>query len=194
VDLQFLGTTAGYKGKILRGWYGPVLPKAIVNGYLLLNGKQIEVTGVGYQEHGWGIPPLLWEWGWYFGKIMSDSYTLFWGRLMLNRWREQVRTAVLSQDQSGYINIKPENFKLKAKEYKFNNMRIIPTKFILNIADPNNAIFINATLETINIHQLELSIFRCWRYHVLVNGEISYGSSIEEIKDEIHIMELVRFR
>lgn len=193
-NLQFTGITKGYKGEILRGWYGPVLPKATVEGTLTLNGFKIGVSGLGYHEHGWEIPLPFREWGYYWGKIVSDSFSLCWGKIMQTPWKEQSRSAVLNQDHSGYININPENFKLKVTEYTFDNGRIIPTKFILNVTDPDRSIYINATMETINIHHLGSRIGPCIsKYHIRINGQISYGSFTETIKDEIQLMELGRF-
>ena len=136
----------------------------------------------------------IWEWGWYWGKIVSDSFSLFWAKTMETRRTEQQRFAILSQDQLGYININPENINFKATEFTLDNRRIIPTKFILNISDSESSIYINATMETINTHHIGFVIIRYWRYHVKVNGEISYGSSNEIIEDEIQVIELRRFR
>jgi len=192
--LQFTGTTNGWKGNILRGCYGPVLPKANVEGMLILNGKQINVSGLGYHEHAWQIPLLIWEWGWYWGKIVSDSFTLFWGKMMNTRWNEQTRVGILTQDQGSYINIDPKNIKIKATNYRYHNRRFIPTKFIINVSDKENSIYVNATIETVYIHQLWLGTPFYWRYHLRINGNISYGTTIEEIKDKIQVLEVVRFR
>lgn len=192
--LQFRGITKGYKGRILRGWYGPVLPKATVNGTLILNGEQINVTGLGYHEHAYGIHLPIWEYGWHWGKIISDSFCLFWVKMMQTRLIEQQRFAIFSQNQSDdYIQINPRNIKFKAFGYTFNTRRIIPTKFILNITDLENDIYINLKMETINIHHMGGRINHYWRYHVRVNGEITYSSTTEIINDEIQMMELVRF-
>ena len=193
-NLQFTGVTKGFKAEILKGWYGPVLPKATVNGTLILNGDKIDVSGLGYHEHAWEIAFAIREWGWYWSKIVSDSYILMWAKLMNTRWWEQTRTAVFSQDQAGYINIDPENFKLKATKYVFDHRRLIPTKFILNITDSENSIYINATIEVMNTHHYGKLIVHYWRYHLKINGEITYRSTTEKIKDQIQIMELIRFR
>lgn len=193
-NLQFTGVTKGYKGEILRGWYGPVLPKATVNGTLILNGDKIDVSGLGYHEHAWEVTFPIWEWGWYWSKIVSDSYILAWAKMMNTRWWEQTRAAVFSQDQSGYININPENIKFKATKYVFDHRRLIPTKFILNITDSENSIYINATMEAMNTHHYGKLIIHYWRYHLKINGEITYRSTTEIIKDQIQIMEFMRFR
>ena len=193
-QLQFQGKTKGYKGEIMRGWYGPVLPEATVNGTLFLNGETIYVNGSGYHEHGWNITYPIREWGWYWGKISSDSFTVPWAKLMQTRWRKQTQAAVLSLDQSEYININPENIKIKVTNYRFDHWRMIPTKIILNITDPENSIYINATMETINAHHMGKGLTHCWRYHVRVNGQITYNSTTETINDRVQIMEFVRFR
>jgi len=190
--LTFTGTTKGYAGQTLGGWYGPILPKAEVKGVLTLHNENIDMNGLGYLEHGWNISFPIWEYGWYFGKIVSDSFCLLWGRMMQTRWNEQGRAAILSQDGSGYININSKNFSFKPTNYKFNNGKLIPTKYIFNITDPG--ISINVTMETININHFGFASFDCWRYHVLVNGQITYGDTTEIIKNKIQLMGFVSFR
>jgi hypothetical protein len=195
INLFFTGLTKGYKGEILRGWYSPVLPKAYVNGSIMLNDEKINVNGYGYHEHAWEIYPLIIEWGWYWGKIVSETYTLAWAKMMNTRWWEKTRSAILSQDQAGYININPEKIQFKASKYKLNYWRFIPTEFVLNIIDPENLIYVNISIETLNIHNIKVfKIFNYWRYHVMVNGEITLGSSTETIENEIQVLELMRFR
>jgi hypothetical protein len=193
-QLQFQGKSKGYMGEILRGWYGPVLPKAMVNGTLFLNGETIYVNGSGYHEHAWGITLPVWEWGWYWGKIESGSFSIQWAKMMQTQWRKQAQAAVLSPNQSEYININPENIKIKVSNYIYDHWRMIPTKFILNITDPENSIFVNVTLETINVHHEGKTLMHYYRYHVKVNGQITYGSTLETINGRVQIMEFMRFR
>lgn len=193
-NLQFIGRAKGWQGGILGGWYGPVLPMATVNGTLLLDGKKINVSGIGIHEHAWGITLPIREWGYYWGKISGDSLTLFWGKMMQTRGWDKVRAATLAQDQGDYINIRPENINFKATKYIFDHGRFIPTKFVLNVADPVKDIYVNASIETVNFYFYPIGIFHYWRYLVRVNGCITYGSTTEVIKDELQIMELTRFQ
>jgi predicted secreted hydrolase len=192
--LTFIGTTRGYAGEMLGGWYGPILPKASVDGNLTLNDDEIEVGGLGYLEHGWDIPLPVWQYGWFFGKFVSDSFTIMWGRMMYTRWYEGGKAAILSKDGEGFIAINPKNFTFTPTKYRYNNGEFIPTKFIFNLSDPG--ISINVTMDTINLHHFTslAGLSDCWRYHVRVNGQITYGNTTEIIKDKIQIMGIMRFR
>lgn len=193
-NLTFTGTTKGYAGETLGGWYGPILPKASVVGNLTLNNEKMAVSGLGYLEHGWEIPLPVWEYGWFFGKIVSDSYCLFWGKMMQTRWIEEGRAAIFSKDGSGYITLNPNNFIFTPTKFRFNNGELIPTKFIFYLSEPG--ICINVTMETLNINHFTSTagLSNTWRYHVLVNGHITYKNTVEIIKDEIQMMGITRFR
>lgn len=54
-------------------------PKAKVTGKLILNGKEIPVTGVGYHDHNWGNcrMPDLYNW-WHWGRYQSPDYTIIY--------------------------------------------------------------------------------------------------------------------
>ena len=113
---------------------------------------------------------------------------------MQTRWKEKMRVAVFSQDQAGYINIDPAKIKFRASNYIFDHRRLIPTKFTLNISDPENSIYINVSMDALSTHHYGKFIFHYWRYHLLINGEITYGSTTEIIEDQIQTMEFMRFR
>jgi len=60
------------------GW-AVAQPKAKVTGILIVDGKEIPVTGVGYHDHNWGNTMLndiysFWHWG----RIMSGDYTFIY--------------------------------------------------------------------------------------------------------------------
>ena len=193
-NLKFTGTTKGYKGEVLRGWYGPVLPKADVEGTLILNGEEINVIGLGYHEHAWDLRMPIIEWGWYWGKIVSESYCVFWTKMLQTRFSIQQYYSILNQDNSGFVHINPNCVDYKVTDFIINNRRIIPTKFVLTVNDPSNLIYINATLNATDIEHIGLGLIRYWRYHVIVNGEITYGQNTEKIEDKVQIIELRRFR
>jgi hypothetical protein len=51
-------------------------PRASVTGKLILNGKEIPVSGQGYHDHNWGNAPLPDMYtDWYWGRIFLSDYT-----------------------------------------------------------------------------------------------------------------------
>jgi hypothetical protein len=194
VDLNFIGLTPGWEGNTLGGYYGPVLPRAKVEGKIRFLNQIINVTGLGYHEHAHSVPFPVKEWGWYWGKIVGDNASLMWGKMMNTFWNEQARAGVFSIINSSYINIKPENIKMELFDYHFHDKRFIPTKFIFNISDPVNKIYINVTMTTVRIYHLPLGIFNYWRYLIKINGEIIYNITREKLNNKTQIIELMRFR
>ena len=62
-------------------WIGWVIaqPRARVTGTLILNGKEIPVTGVGYHDHNWGNIALTDMYNyWYWGRIFLPDYTFIY--------------------------------------------------------------------------------------------------------------------
>ncbi len=62
-------------------WIGWVvaLPRARVTGKLILDGKEIPVTGEGYHDHNWGNVSLKEMYSyWYWGRIYLPDYTFIY--------------------------------------------------------------------------------------------------------------------
>ncbi len=194
VNLTFTGETPGWEGPVLGGYYGPVLPIAQVCGTITINKKMINVTGLGYHEHAYGISFPFKEWGWYWGKIVGVNSSLFWGKMMNTRWKEQAHAGVFSLKDKGYTNIHPSVMSLILSNYCFHTRRFIPTAMSCTISDFEHDIFINVTLSAKTIYYLPLGLFHYWRYLVVLNGEIRYQSTVEYLLNEIQIMEVMRFR
>ncbi len=193
INLTYKGLTKGYKGEILGGWYGPVLPKAEITGTLILNGEIINVNGVGYHEHGWNIRPPIWESGWYWGKIYSKNYSVLWVKMMQTPIREQQRFVVFSPNKTDYIYIPAEKIKFEAYYPSSFNLFAVPKIFKLNISDSDNNLYIDVLMESENVHLTQKKINRYYRYHVKINGFITYNGQTEQIENKIQIMELTRF-
>lgn len=194
VDLRFVGRSQGWVGNTLGGFYGPVLPMADVTGTIKINNKQINVSGLGYHEHAHGISFPIKESGWYWGKIVGDNASFFWGKMMDTIIHEQGRAGVFSKTNEGFINIRPEYIHMEMSEYVFHQRRFIPTHFVFTVSDPEQNIFINVTMKTVDIYHLPFGIINYWRYVLSITGKIVYEDVVEELHDETQIMELMRFR
>jgi len=79
VNLIFKGITKGFKYQTKAESWTVALPKASVYGEIIVNGKKINVSGIGYHDHNWNyslLTPLTYGKGWYWGKIMSKTLTV----------------------------------------------------------------------------------------------------------------------
>jgi len=193
-NLTFIGRAPGWQGNTLGGFYGPVLPMADVFGEITIHGKTINVSGLGYHEHAHGIPFPVKESGWYWGKIVSNTTSFFWGKMMNTIFDEQGRAGVLCKENSSFINIEPTNIIMDFMDYEFHQKRFIPTTFHFTVSDPIQGIFINVTMTTEKIYHLPLGIFNYWRYLIKINGVIEYNGIQETLHDVTQIMEVMRFR
>jgi len=193
VDLIFTGLSLGWQGEIIGGLYGPVLPKADVDGTLKIEGEVVNVSGLGYHEHAHGVAFPIRQWGWYWGKVVGKNSSVFWGKMMNTRWDELARAAVFSYKDSPFIDIKQENIEFELKDIIFNKRRFIPTTFIINISDEINNVFVNVTMTSIHIYHLPIGFFNYWRYVLKINGEITYQGKTEVLQNKPQIMELMRF-
>lgn len=193
INLQFIGTTKGWKTD---GW-AVSLPKADVNGTMIINGNCIEVNGIGYHDHNWNysISAPIEEYGWYWGKIAGNALNVVWAKTMRIPWKEQI-IVVLNRDQEGrdqggYINIEPENIHFDAKDYIWDH-GWIPTKFCLCVHD--DFVDINVTMETLNIHHTNWwPIARYWRYHVRTSGYICLHSDNETVNETVNKIQIMEF-
>jgi hypothetical protein len=167
---------------------------ADVQGTITVNNSRINVTGIGYHEHAHSIDFPIWEWGWYWGKIVGDNTSLFWGKMMNTRANEQARAGVLSIKHAGYILLDPATISMNLLTYTFQTKRFLPTFFVFNITDSNHNIVVNVTMTATQIHYLPLGWFHYWRYLITINGEIIHNGHREVLKGETQIMEVMRFR
>ena len=190
VNLKFVSVTQGWKSKILdMWWWGVIQPNAVVTGTINVYNETISVNGTGYQEHVWdGTVPVVW--GWFWGKFVSESMSIIWTDIFKNPLTQYVMI-VLNQNNGSYINIPYEKIQFTMTNFTFNNGRLIPTSFLFKVED--DPILIDIKADAINIvHQTSFVTFNYWRYHVHVNGTISFNSTTENI-DNVQIMDLTRF-
>jgi len=196
-DLQFKGVMKGWKSDIPKArkdkyyssWCVPQ-PKATVKGTIVLDGETINVNGIGYHEHAWKLYTL--PQGWCWGKIAGDSMTLTIARVQHSRINNFF-LGVLNYNESSYINIDPEKTEFKVTKYKFSNRMLVPTEIIFKTVDEENDLFINITMETVEMDPLGLLTLRYHRQHMKMKGTITIGLHSEEI-DSVQIMEVIRFR
>ncbi len=192
-DLHFVGCTKGYKGDTPGGKWAVLLPKANVTGKLFVEGKEIEVHGVGYHDHNWEVTvEAALNFGWYWGKINSDTYTIVWSDI-LTTWYWDQPLVVISENNGGYQNIKQDDIQFEVGDMRLTKWMLIPHSFDIVVHTEN--VSLNVHMQSLDVHYDPLigGIMNYWRYHMKCTGFITVGSQTELI-DDLVMAEFLRFR
>lgn len=194
INLNFVGTTKGWKIVTDDLSWTVAQPKANVFGEITVNGKKMKVNGIGYHDHNWNSTmfSVFKLFGWYWGKITSKTFNLTWAYIKRNRTQGDL-FAILNTDNQGFYSINPENISLRRDKFIHSYGRKIPSVLNIKIKDTVKDIPISAdvTMEITNIHFKSLLLLPYWRYHVKTSGFISVDSKEEEVNNT-HIMEFFR--
>jgi len=191
--LQFTGRTKGWK--ILRplgdGW-AVMCPRADVTGTIHFNNLTLTVQGIGYHDHNWGLGAAkALRYGWYWGKVNSDHYTLVWSAIQTTRLTHTI-VAVENTLDAGYEYIPPENVWFAPEKYALDHGHFIPHRFFLSVQTPAQMAVIHANAIAVD-YQDYLGLINYWRYHFHNTGSFTFGVTTE-IVDETAIGEFIRFR
>lgn len=192
VDLHFVGCSKGWKGSTPGGKWAVILPRANVSGTLTTNTTNINVSGIGYHDHNWEITAFTGvNFGWFWGKVNSDHYTLTWAKIMTTRfWGQPL--LVVNKGKIDFINILPEDIQLDIYDIRLENGMLVPFQFNLNVQTGDIAI--NIIMDVIDTHHVRwVGVINYWRYHLRCRGSITIGSHTEQI-NEIQLAEFIRFR
>jgi predicted secreted hydrolase len=191
--LNFVGCTKGYKGTTPGGKWAVILPRAKVNGTLLIDGKQIDVQGIGYHDHNWEVTAeAALNFGWYWGRINSNNYTFVWADI-LTTWYWGQPLLVINEKNGSYQNIEQKDIQFSIGKVRLSNKMIIPQTFKIKVKTDN--ISIDLYMDSLNVHYDPFfnGIMNYWRYHMDCKGFINIGSQTEII-DDIIIAEFLKFR
>jgi predicted secreted hydrolase len=198
LNLTFVRKSEGFTYVTSHEGWTVAQPKADVFGTININEKELQVIGTGYHDHNWNfsLRTGVRATGWYWGKIMSENYSLTWAKIKKTRFGDDTiaeNLGILSILNGGYIGIDPGNISFTASDYKFNTARFIPTKFSLYAKQDN--LEINVTFNAVNIQHTEPDFLTLnyWRYFISINGYIRIGQNIDYLKDDIQIIEVIRF-
>ncbi len=177
VNLSFMELAKGWKGFMGKGWWACPLPKAQVDGILVVNDQTIPVTGVGYCEHVWGVRSLHRNWKW--GKFSSLSTNTIFSKNMKNPREEDMFMVVINTDERNYTSINRENISYRHVDYMFGHGRFIPVKSVLEINQ--GPITLNVTFKAKTFHFTSLLLLKYWRLHMQINGNITIDGKTEKI-------------
>jgi len=193
VDFTFVGKTKGWKGLTPGiGWWAVVLPRAEVTGTLTMNGIEMDASGNGYHDHNWDVKIAAGaNFGWYWGKIDSSTYTITWSDVKMTRISEDP-FIVINKKDGEYINIPSSSIKLVPTDLRFSNGKFIPNSFRL-IVDYKD-VHLNIDMEVLGTHHFrKFGFINYWRYQLHCSGYITIDRQTEII-DQNNMAEFLRFR
>lgn len=196
--LTFKVTTKGWKIETDKESWTVAAPKAEVTGKLILNGKKIDVKGVGYHDHNWNytlLTLLTYGKGWYWGRIMTENYNLIFANIIKSR-SKSVLLSVINVDKNGYLNVKPENIDFKLDKTCKIKRKKVPSRFKIQIdsLEGEKPIKVDVLLDTKQIHYERRLLFMSYfRFHEKSRGYISVNGKKEKVGN-VQIMELLKFR
>ena len=191
--LQFTGLTKGWTGKVPGSNWVVALPRAEVRGKIRVNGKEIDVKGIGYHDHNWDVKPsaVIFNYGWTWGKINSKNYTMTWANIMETRSRSNL-ILVINKKNNGHVNINPKYLKIVTKDSSMQKEEKIQNGFTIEVNNDNLSIYVD--MKVLDIHHVRIMGFmKYWRYHVRCTGSITFENKKETI-DEIQMAEFLKFK
>jgi predicted secreted hydrolase len=191
--LHYTGRTKGWK--IVRAHndsWAVMCPRADVTATIDYRGITLNLTGQGYHDHNWGIgPKKVIPYGWYWGKLNSDHYTLTWSALLSTR-ATNTKIAVINTLDGGYTYYHQNEVWLKPQAYTWDHGHHIPTSFFISIQNPLQMHVFHCNAKTIH-YQNYLGFINYWRYHLHNTGSFTFGIQTELV-DEVTIGEFTQFR
>lgn len=198
LNLTFVGISEGFTYSTSHEAWTVAQPKADVFGTITVNGKELGVTGTGYHDHNWNftLRTAVRATGWYWGKIMSENYSLTWAKIQKTRFGDETiaeNLGILSTLNEGFIGIDPDNISFTTGNYKFHTARFIPTEFSLYAKQDD--VEINVNLKAVEIQHTEPDFLTInyWRYFISVDGYIKVGENIDYLENDLQIIEVIRF-
>jgi predicted secreted hydrolase len=198
VQLEFKGVSQGFKYTTSHEGWTVAQPKATVYGTLQINKTIIPVQGTGYHDHNWNFSTETGAraTGWYWGKVTSANYTLTWAKIKKTTFADETiitNLGILNTKHKGFEFIHPQNITFTTSDLEYHNGRFIPTVLKLKIKQDDIDIDVKLTATSIQRNRPKLLTLHYWRYFVSVDGYIKKADTIDYLKDDIQIIEYMRF-
>jgi hypothetical protein len=192
INLTFRDDSQGWMGNLPIGGWTVALPNAKVSGRINLFENEIECIGKGYHDHNWDMNIFdLLNFGWYWGRIKTDGYTIVWFMVMNTRMKSQ-DLVIISKDGGEFYNIDSNNIDFIASEYKLDMIWWIPNRFVLEVDESGISMFISLSTNKLD-SMTTPGLGHYWRYHTNSQGYININDDKKDISG-IQIAELFRYR
>ncbi|MCU0850644.1 MAG: hypothetical protein MUC80_05125 [Candidatus Thermoplasmatota archaeon] len=198
VKLKFLGITNGWKTKTEYTCWAAILPKAVVDGLLILKNQKISLKGKGYHDHNWeqSFAILQKKHGWFCGTIYADSLKITWAKETSNSTEGEV--VIVNQDTNkfnknkGFYVIPPKDVTFTLTDVIRKDGHRIPSeiKLIIRSTIEENIPF-SAEI-SMRINDLQEMRFFTTKYYVCqvkATGVLKLGTTEEHLQNSSQIIE-----
>jgi predicted secreted hydrolase len=205
LNLEFIGSSKGWKIETPSSCWAVPLPKAFVKGNIKINDKLLNVKGIGYHDHNWNYSPItaMNNLGWFWGRITADTLNITWAKTMENFEKYEL-ISIINQDRSNslnnfeYYNINPNNIIFKQSNFIKNHRHLIPSEYYLEINeyDKNQdlPVEVKINMRTLDVQHTRIFTIHYWRYHVETDGSIRFGKTQEFLDNKPQIIEYLSFK
>lgn len=191
-DLKFESLTKGWKGNTSAGSWAVMMPKAIVSGTINTPNSTLNYQGMGYHDHNWNVTPSAGlNYGWAWGKTLSERYTITWASIM-ETWYKEMPLLVINTNDSSYINIPATDLIVTARDFKFTNGLFIPHTFSIHSKTSDMLIDLEISVTHLDYTSI-MGLINYWRYHTHTVGSITIQGATDHI-NSYDIAEFICFR
>ena len=194
IELQFIGSNKGCKGKLDVGSWAVILPNADVKGKINVNTLDSEISGYGYHDHNWDMKLSVFaNYGWYWGRVIFENYSVVYYIIMDTRVSYSQMVLIVF-NESSYSTFKPNDIHFLPGNYQIEDYRLVPLEFEINAN--NNKFSLQMYLKTLSLHHggRTFGIRNYWRYFIDSRGYLNVDSDDLFLIDGRQISEYKRFR
>jgi predicted secreted hydrolase len=108
-------------GKLGQFGWAVAIPRADVKGKLKVEGKEIDVKGIGYHDHNWITFNLVrvvnfWHWG----RIYSDNFTMIYAYIKCNKKMDNYPISILMIAKGEDIIHSTGEFEFIQEKFEYN--------------------------------------------------------------------------
>lgn len=198
VDLTFLGTTIGWKTKTNYTCWAAILPKAIVDGFLIFKGQKMSLKGKGYHDHNWeqSFSILQRKHSWFCGTIYADSLKITWAKETSDSDGGQViivnRDTNKSNEKKGFYVIPQKDASFTMTDVMMKDGHRIPSEIKLVIQSKVEENISFSAEVIMKIYDLEEIRFFTTKYYVCqvkTTGVLKLDKTEEHLQNSSQIIE-----
>ena len=172
-----------------QGWVNAI-PRAQIEGNLMIDGKTIPVEGQGYHDHNWGDRDMHESMGgWCWGRMYDDIYTFIYGWLLpVNETQKITPLLYITRDDVPVFGSVDIEYVEEKKELHPESGNVVPTDLTLKYSKDDIDIRVNIkVLRTIDCEKtVGVARFPLYYYRRLAEytATLKFGNTTDRVKGQ----------